>query len=93
MMLSSVVVEETARAFRAERAFLDTIGGGCTAPVAAYSEIEERRMGLFAMAATLDGTKIVRSQIEGDVDEAEDIGRRAAKTLMEAGADEIVRGG
>ena len=93
MMLSSVVVDEVASAFRAERAFLDRIGGGCTAPVAAYGEIDGQRMRLFAMAATPDGTRIFRAQIEGDVKEAEELGRRAAMTLLEAGASEIVRGG
>ena len=92
-MLSSVVVEETAAAFRAERAFLDMIGGGCTSPVAAYGEIDEQRMRVFSMAATPDGARIVRSQMEGDVNEAEEIGRRTANALLESGASEIVRGG
>ena len=91
MMLSSVVVEETAGAFRAERAFLDTIGGGCTAPVAAYGEVDGQRMCMYSMAATPDGGRIVRSQIEGDVSEAEEIGRKAAIALLESGASEIVR--
>ncbi len=89
-ILSSIVLEETACAFRAERAFLDSIGGGCTAPVAAYGEIDGQRMRLFAMAATLDGTRIVRSRIMGDVNEAEEMGRRAARVLLESGASEIV---
>ena len=92
IMLSSVVVDETAGVFRAERAFLDSIGGGCTAPVAAYGEIEGQRMCMFSMAATPDGGRIVRSQIAGDVNEAEDLGRRAADALLEEGASEIVRG-
>ena len=90
-MLSSVVFDETACAFRAERSFLDTLGGGCTAPVAAYGEIDGQRMRVFSMAATLEGTKIVRSQIEGDANEATDVGRRAANALLESGASEIVR--
>lgn len=91
MMLSSVVVEETTGAFRAERAFLDTIGGGCTAPVAAYGEIDGQRLRMFSMVATPDGGRIVRSQIKGDVSEAEDIGRKATIALLESGASEIVR--
>ena len=92
-MLSSVVFDETASAFRAERSFLDTLGGGCTAPVAAYGKIDGRLMRLFAMAAHPDGTKVVRTEIVGEVDEAEDVGRRAAKTLLDSGASEMVRGG
>ncbi len=90
-MLSTIILDETSCAFRAERAFLDTIGGGCTSPVAAYGEIEGQRMRMFSMAATPDGERIVRSQVEGDVNEATDVGRKAASALLEAGASEIVR--
>ena len=89
-MLSSIVLDETSCAFRAERAFLDTIGGGCTSPVAAYGEIDGQRMRVFSMAATPDGTKIVRSQVEGEANEAADVGRKAANALLESGASEIV---
>ena len=92
-MLSSIVFATTASAFRAERSFLDTLGGGCTAPVAAYGEIDGKRLRLFAMAAEPDGTKILRAQIEGDVTAAEEIGQRAATTLLDSGASEIVRSG
>ena len=92
-ILSSIVFDETACAFRAERAFLNTLGGGCTAPVAAYGKIDGQRMRLYTMAATLDGTRIFRTQIEGDADQAEDIGQEAAKTLLDSGASEILRGG
>ena len=91
VMLASIVFEATACAFRAERAFLDRIGGGCTAPVAAYGNVDGKRMNIFAMAATPDGTRIVRSRIVGDVNEAEEMGRKAANALLESGASGIVR--
>ena len=90
-MLSSIVLGETSCAFRAERAFLDTIGGGCTSPVAAYGEIDGQRMRMFSMAATPDGERIVRSLVEGEHNEAADVGRKAANALLNAGASEIVR--
>ena len=48
--------------------------------------IDGRLMRLFAMAAHPDGTKVVRTDIVGDVDEAEDIGRRAAMTFAGFGS-------
>ena len=48
---------------------------------------------MHVMAAEPDGGRIVRSQSVGDVSEAEEIGRRAAKTLLESGASEFVQGG
>lgn len=89
-MLSAIVFETTSRTFRAERGFLDAIGGGCTSPVAAYGSLDGKRLRLITMAATPDGAKVVRSQVEGDVSAAKEIGRRAADALLESGASEIV---
>ncbi len=89
-MLSKIVVEATAQTFRAERAFLNTLGGGCTAPVAAYATVEGDRLNMLAMAATPDGSKIFRSEIEGDAHAPEEAGRGIAQRLLESGASEIV---
>lgn len=89
MMLSSIVSTSTACAFRAERAFLHEIGGGCSSPVGAYARTAGGRLNLLVMAALPDGARIVRSQVEGRVEEADEIGRTAAKRLLESESSEI----
>lgn len=89
MMLSSIVSTSTACAFRAERAFLHEIGGGCSSPVGAYARTAGGRLNLLVMAALPDGARIVRSQVEGRAEEADEIGRTAAKILLESESSEI----
>lgn len=90
-ILSKIVFEATAQAFHAERAFLDTLGGGCTAPVAAYATIDDKRLNMVAMAATQDGSQIVRAEIEGDAQEPENAGRSIAQRLLKSGASEFIQ--
>ena len=89
MMLSSIVSRSTACAFRAERAFLHEIGGGCSSPVGAYARTVGGRLNLLVMAVLSDGARIVRSQIEGRMEAADEIGRTAAKRLLESKSSEI----
>ena len=89
MMLSSIVSSSTACAFRAERAFLHEIGGGCSSPVGAYARTVGGRLNLLVMAVLSDGARIVRSQIEGRTEAADEIGRTAAKRLLESKSSEI----
>jgi len=77
-------------AVHAERAFVATIGGGCTVPIAAYAVMNGTRLRISAMAATPDGTRISRAQDEYAADRPEDAGQHIAKKLMDSGAKEIL---
>jgi hydroxymethylbilane synthase len=90
-MLVKIVFEPTSQAFRAERVFLDTLGGGCTAPVAAYATINGKKLNILAMASARDGRQIVRAEIEGDSKNPEGAGRSAAHRLQESGASEFIQ--
>lgn len=55
--------EPTRRAVTAERAFLALLGGGCTAPVAAYARVEAgKALTLTGLVSTLDGATVLRSE-------------------------------
>ena len=72
-------------AVEAERAFLDAVGGGCSAPVTAHAVIEDNRLTLNAFAAEADGSNPVYHGESGHAGDAVKIGRRAAKALLAAG--------
>lgn len=82
--------ESNARA-RAERTILSELQAGCTAPVAAHSEItEDGQLELTAGVFALDGSRrLVESGI-GAPEEAEEIGRRVAARLLEQGAHDVM---
>ncbi len=82
----------TSAAVRAERAFLETMGGGCTLPTAAYADIKDGLLRIMAMVAQPDGSEIVR--ISESYSAADPIlaGKSAAAKLIDGGAAHILEG-
>jgi hydroxymethylbilane synthase len=81
----------------AERAFLGGLGGGCSAPVAAYAqplgsdEAHETPLRVQGLVASLDGRQIVRVAATGWLHEAEQLGQRLAQEALHQGAGELLR--
>ena len=73
---------QSERAAAAERAFVQKLGCGCTAPVAAYAETDGRVLHLRAMYFDEDtGIKVTGSD-DGKVNEAEKLGAGLAEKLL-----------
>ena len=69
-------------ALTAERAYLRTLGGGCTMPCGAYAQVNpEGGVHLDALLASLDGTTMLRAKVDG-VD-AESVGIAAARRILD----------
>ncbi|RLC28144.1 MAG: hydroxymethylbilane synthase [Deltaproteobacteria bacterium] len=75
---------------RAERAFLKKLEGGCQVPIAAYARAEGREVRLQGMVAELDGSRLLREEMTGDRDRAEEMGTAMAVKLLAMGAGEIL---
>ncbi len=73
-----------------ERAFLNRLEGSCQVPVAAHGIIENTKLTLTGLVASLDGTTIIRDRISGDYTSAESLGIELAETLLTRGADKIL---
>ena len=91
-MVKAVNHAPTWAAVTAERAFVDTIGGGCRVPVAAYAIPRGDYLDIITMACLPDGSRIYRKRVEAPISDSESAGRKAAISLMETGADIIVYG-
>ena len=74
----------------AERAFNRRLEGGCQVPIAAYATLEDGSLSLRGLVASLDGTRVLRSQVQGPEAEAESLGAEAASMVLEQGAGEIL---
>lgn len=81
---------DTRAATSAERGVLAELEAGCAAPVGALAEVVEDDDGpilsLRAVVAATDGSGELRRSITGPLGEAEDLGRRLARTLIADGA-------
>jgi hydroxymethylbilane synthase len=89
--------EPTARAVRAERAFLRRLEGGCQVPVAAYAELPRSggpRLRLHGRVVSLEGDRSVEGEEVGDVRDEPDadvIGTLLAERLLGEGAAALLR--
>jgi len=86
-------LEDTATraAVTAERAVLAALGGGCQVPIGAHAAVESAMLHLRAVVVAPDGKSApLVCTLSGPVDEAGELGRRAADQLLDAGADGIL---
>lgn len=89
-LISKINDPTTAICVQAERALLRALEGGCQIPIAAHAVIENEQIYLKGLVASLDGKRVIRRDIRGSVDEAEDLGIKLAANLSALGADEIL---
>lgn len=82
------------RAMTAERAYLGTLGGGCTLPVGAYATVPgdepDGPLTLTGMLASEDGRVVLRYQATGTDPEA--LGRDVARTLLDQAGGSVLLG-
>ena len=81
--------EASERATLAERAMLRTLEGGCRVPVGAWGRIVDGRdVRLRGLVVSPDGTLVYRGEAVGG--EAEEVGGRLARELLEQGAEVVL---
>ncbi len=82
----------TRSAVFAERAFLDGLGGGCSAPVAAYARPvvsdQPSVISLTGLVASTDGQRVIR--VSGDGDDPLALGQALAQHALAQGAQELL---
>ncbi len=81
----------TAASVRAERAFLNELNGGCSAPVGALAEWRDGRLAFRGNVLTPDGRDRYDISGEGDPADADAIGRDAARRILDLGAGWALR--
>lgn len=74
----------------AERALCRRLGGGCKVPVAAYAHLQHEKIVLQGLVSNPNGTKILHTRIEGQLQQAESLGTRAAEELIQQGAEKLL---
>ncbi|MFC1987536.1 hydroxymethylbilane synthase [Chloroflexota bacterium] len=80
----------TWQSITAERAFLEALGGGCRAPIAALGTVKDGMLKLEGMVASVGTKKIMRASIEDSTIASEELGVRLAQKLLAMGADEFI---
>lgn len=74
----------------AERRLLHALGGGCHVPLGVLAVEENGTVQLNARVCSLDGRRIVETEMEGNLQDAATLGDQAALYLLSNGAAEII---
>lgn len=71
-----------------ERAFNETLKGGCHVPIAAHATLEGNTITLEAMVASADGKEVLREKLNGN--DATALGQQLAKQMIAQGAYRVL---
>jgi len=82
--------DKTATAVAAERSFLLRLEGGCQVPIGGHATVDGDTVHLVGLIADVEGKVILKEQLSGPANTAEDIGRSLADTLLAAGGKAIL---
>jgi hydroxymethylbilane synthase len=81
----------TRLAVTAERALLKGLEGGCQIPIAGHATLKGDRIILDGLIASVDGRRLLRGSVQGNLSEAETLGQGLAETLRGRGGDAILQ--
>ncbi|EFF83901.1 hydroxymethylbilane synthase [Acinetobacter haemolyticus] len=83
--------EETSICVRAERALNAYLEGGCQVPIAGYATIVNHQLQIEGRVGSVDGKTLLKKQLIGSTDQAEQLGEQLAQDLLDQGAGELLK--
>ncbi len=90
-ILAPLMDEESLKIILCERSFNRQLGGSCQVPIGGYAELlSDGQIHLKGLVATTDGITVLRGEITGSADDAEQLGVQLAHQLIELGAQDIL---
>lgn len=87
--LSAVDDRATRACASAERAYLARLGASCVTPMAAHARLQGGTLHVSGLVASEDGRRVLRASASGAAEQAGQIGRALAESLLERGAASV----
>lgn len=88
-LLRSIDHAPTRAEVTAERSLVLSLKGGCRVPIGAIGRADDRTLSLYGCIFSINSQKRISSFAEGSLDEAQDLGRKVAQSLLEQGAKDF----
>jgi hydroxymethylbilane synthase len=89
-LISPLAHADTTDCVLAERALNRRLQGGCQVPIAAYAELQGDQLTLRGLVGSVDGSKVLTTEQQGNRADAEILGILAAEHLLAQGAGDIL---
>lgn len=80
----------TSICIKAERAFNRSLQGGCQVPIAGFAVIENEQLYMQGRVGSPDGKQLIKAEITGAPEQAEQLGEQLAQQLLAQGAGTIL---
>ena len=74
----------------AERAMNLKLQGGCQVPIGSFATLKNDQLFLRGLVGSVDGKQIIRKEITGHQNDAQQLGTTLAEQLLACGAEEIL---
>jgi hydroxymethylbilane synthase len=81
---------ETTIRITAERAMNIRLNGGCQVPIAGFATLNDDEIYVRGLVGEPDGSTILRAEVKGHKDQAEQLGITLAEKLLALGANDIL---
>ena len=82
---------ETDICVRAERAFNAYLEGGCQVPIAGYASLSQGQLHIEGRVGSVDGATLLKVELKGTPEQAEQLGETLAQKLLEQGAGDLLK--
>ncbi len=83
--------DETDICVRAERAFDAYLEGGCQVPIAGYASLSQGQLHIEGRVGSVDGATLLKVELKGTPEQAEQLGETLAQKLLEQGAGDLLK--
>ncbi|UZE96452.1 hydroxymethylbilane synthase [Alkalimarinus alittae] len=89
-LLQPLIHKPSQTCVAAERAMNRRLEGGCQVPIGGYATLEGDQLFVRGLVGEPDGSRILRSEVRGPADQAEQLGIELAEALLAQGAGKIL---
>lgn len=89
-ILKKISHKDTELCIKVERDFLQTLEGGCTAPIGAFAQLEEGKMRFVGRLCSLDGENSIETDEIFALGNAERYGKVLAQKVLDNGGAELM---
>lgn len=89
-LLAAISNPESDTTARAERVFLQGLGGDCNVPVGVYSQRDGDTLKMTAQILSIDGTETVNTEFSGPLNNPELVGYQLAEQILHDGGSELL---
>lgn len=90
-LINAINHTETYLSAQAERAFLNTLEGGCQIPIGCNTYLKGNQFYITGLIASVDGKLLLKETVICKPEEAVDTAKKLAKKLFDNGGEEILK--